>query len=172
MAKTTTTTEYPFSFEEIAALVTSFGGDVAQLRDLQDLSPDGPWRARSIGGYASDFCHDVRLAPLNERFSVVYWGGRNLQDIGVWSFQISRYCPTATCYNERRDTPVCLAEERIQVFVDTPRGRVALQDGKLVALEGSHVHVVYSPRSGPEQTTTFKLPTRERAPDPNVVLLP
>ncbi|KAJ7484608.1 hypothetical protein FB451DRAFT_1393142 [Mycena latifolia] len=106
--------------DEVEALVATYQGDAAvqELRTLRSYTSDGPWRANSMAGYGSRYCRDIRVAPLNHNFSIVYWGGEGAEVVGIWSFHIARFRPNATQFDERYDGHLTLANENLRVLVE------------------------------------------------------
>ncbi|KAJ6523552.1 hypothetical protein B0H19DRAFT_1386363 [Mycena capillaripes] len=166
-------TEYPFSAEEDAALAALCGGPelVKELLLCQSTVVDGPWRANSIGGSATPNCRDIRIAPVvGTPFSVV---GHAAEAVKLWSFHnITRSRNNATIFDLNQDGPLFLSKEKLRLLVDTHKGRIALQEGFLIANEDTIVWLEYSPDHAPQQTIPISFPSRGPKHGGGVIYLP
>jgi hypothetical protein len=111
------------------------------------------------------------MATVHEKFAIVYWGGARAEIMRMWSFHITRNRPNARAFDETKDTAVNLASEHLRVLVDTMKGRVPLQDGMLLAYEGSVVYLEYTPKFGVKEVIPITFPFRGPKPVVGGVLL-
>ncbi|TFK73604.1 hypothetical protein BDN72DRAFT_854625 [Pluteus cervinus] len=156
----------------LLAFARSIGGAAQEERQQKwfDMHEDNTWQGNSIGGYCSPHHHGIHVTPLDDKFSVVYWGGNGCIAHELWSFQISRRRPdaksgeTTTQFDEVLDGPVIFAEENISVSCPTINGRITLQQGKCILPEGE---IFILERQG-KADAMFRLPRRKPEPEMSV----
>jgi hypothetical protein len=85
--------------------------------------------------------------------------------VRIWSFHITRNHPNARVFDKSKDTALNrLASEHLRVLVDTFEGRIPLQEGMLIAYEGSVVYLDYTPDFGMKEVVPITFPFRGRKP--------
>lgn len=135
---------------------------------------------RAPQGYESRYSKDIRVAPVSNDFSVVYWSGEGAQATPIWSFHIARRRPDIRlhavakphAFDERRDAPVDLAAARLRVLVYCELDEaVSLSGGILIAPEESIVWLEHSPVGGPREVVPVTLPLVGPKPDFGGVVL-
>ncbi|KAJ7291266.1 hypothetical protein C8J57DRAFT_1272082, partial [Mycena rebaudengoi] len=156
---------YPFTHEELEAMALQMGVEDEFHMLGTTYATDGPWRTNSIGGYGTIHCKDIRVAPVNDKFAVVYWGGDGAETVKLWSFHIARFRPNATHFDPQQDVPLVLADENLRVLMETYSGPVAIRDGILIAHEGNEVLLEYTPDDGPQEIIPITFPKRARSRD-------
>ncbi|KAJ7136149.1 hypothetical protein C8R44DRAFT_869817 [Mycena epipterygia] len=160
--------EYPWDDPELAALAAAMGMNLAEERHrMQETLRNNTWQVNSLLGYGSHNHTDIRVRPVNNQYSVVFWGGRAAEATEFWSFHIARARPkndkTGPQFDEVLDRHVNLAEERLRVLAEPTY--VALRDGGLGAPEGGTVHLEHSPVGGLKTVTPITFPLRQRGPN-------
>ncbi|KAJ7702966.1 hypothetical protein B0H17DRAFT_1127349 [Mycena rosella] len=147
-----------------------------QLQALQHRQDKNDWQADSMAGWATRFHTDVHVHPVNNKYSIVYWGGHTAEQLGLWSYHIAVARPNPVAFDEVLDRNVVLAEERLSIIVDVGDGEDAfqpLQDGGLVAAEGDTVYLVHAPLNRPTTKIPITFPHRvPRKQQPNHIVLP
>ncbi|KAJ6601184.1 hypothetical protein DFH09DRAFT_1069848 [Mycena vulgaris] len=118
---------------------------------------------------------NIRVRLVNEKYSIVFWGGRVIEALEHWSFHIARARPkgdtTDPEFDEVLYRHVNLAEEhlRVLVIVETKfvgpgvlcePTYVALWDGALGAMDGGTIYLEHLPVGGPQTVTPITFPLR------------
>ncbi|KAJ7912554.1 hypothetical protein B0H13DRAFT_2327277 [Mycena leptocephala] len=139
---------YPFTAQEDEAFALQCGGAemLKELRFYRTHVNDGVLRPISIGIY------EWRTYMRNSQLFI------GVARVRIWSFHITRNHPNARVFDKSKDTALNLASEHLRVLVDTFEGRIPLQDGMLIAYEGSVVYLEYTADFGMKEVSPKRAP--------------
>ncbi|KAJ7666267.1 hypothetical protein DFH06DRAFT_1323397 [Mycena polygramma] len=183
----TSNPKLPLSQDQLYALAHAIGGpeQVEQFKAIERITRNPDWERTEniLFGYGHSNRPGLKVRRVNDKYNVVFWGGRQLEDAQLWNFHISRARPDAAAeenkweFDERLDAPVTLAAENIRILVQgrpkfaNPttiiRTYIALREGVLGSEEGG---IVYLEEQG-KPLTVIKFPVRPRSVPPNMVIL-
>ncbi|TFK68435.1 hypothetical protein BDN72DRAFT_960272 [Pluteus cervinus] len=164
-AQSTDDTQPVLSQEEYITLGGAISGPAGEdkARQFYESTMNNTWQLNSFVGYCTNHHADIHIFPLDDDFSIVYWGGQGAEAVQFWSFQISRRRSDAsTVFDEDLDTPVDLTRERIRLFTSEGSPTVPFMHGKCGAPEGTTIFLERSFEQGPPKTIPITFPIRKR----------